>query len=122
MGLLTGKYREGVPADSRGAVKGMGFLVKTLTDPDKNAVVANLQAVASDLDCSLAQLAVTWTLKNPRVSSVIMGASRVAQLQENLRALDVVARPTPEVMARIDAICTAGNKEITWNTSTSATK
>ncbi|HNV58945.1 MAG TPA: aldo/keto reductase [Rhodoferax sp.] len=101
-GLLTGKYRDGVPEGSRGAVKGMDFLLKGLTDPAKNAAVSKLAVVAAELGCSLSQLAIAWTAHNPRVSTVIMGASRLPQLQDNLGAMDVVAKLTPEVMAKID--------------------
>jgi len=102
-GLLTGKYDGGVPPDSRGAVKGYEWLAERLTDAAKLAQVRRLAPVARDLGCTMAQLAIAWCLKNPRVSTVITGASRVAQVHENMKALDVVPRLTPEVMARIDA-------------------
>ncbi len=103
-GLLTGKYRDGVPADSRGSVQGMGFLVERLTDSAKNAAVTQLEGVARDLGCSVAQLAIAWAAHNPRVSSVITGASKISQLRDNLGAVEVLPKLTPEVMARIDAI------------------
>ncbi len=103
-GLLTGKYQAGVPAGSRGALENMAFLRDGLTSPAKNAAVAQLAPIASALGCTLAQLAVAWVLKNPRVSTVITGASRVAQLQDNLGALTVAEQLTPELMARIDAV------------------
>src|SRR5512133_1912946 len=103
-GLLTGKYRNGIPAGSRGALEGMGFLVNALTDVAKNAAVAQLETITSDLGCSLSQLAIAWVARNPRVSTVITGASRLSQLQDNLRAVDVIPRLTPEVLARIDEI------------------
>lgn len=103
-GLLTGKYRNGVPSGSRGALEGMGFLVKGLTDAAKNAAVAQLEAVAVELGCTLPQLAIAWVARNPRVSTVITGASKVSQLQDNLRAVDVLPKLTPEVLARIDEI------------------
>src|SRR5689334_7769831 len=78
-GLLTGKYRNGVPKDSRGAIPRMSFLVEDLTDAKKNAAVGELEKVAKELGCTLAQLSLAWCAKNPRVSSVITGASRVAQ-------------------------------------------
>ena len=106
-GLLTGKYQSGVPEGSRGAMPSMGFLVKGLTDAPKNAAVAKLAGVAAELDCSLAQLAIAWTVRNPRVSTVITGASRLSQLQDNLGALAVVPKLTPEVVERIDQICAA---------------
>jgi len=105
-GLLTGKYRAGVPEGSRGAMPSMGFLVKGLTDAARNAAVTELAAVAAELDCSLAQLAIAWAARNPCVSTVIMGASRLSQLQDNLGALAVLPRFTPEVLARIDQLCT----------------
>jgi len=103
-GLLTGKYREGVPAGSRGALESSSFLVKGLTDAARNAAVGELQAVAADLGCSVAQLAIAWAAKNPRISSVITGASRLGQLQHNLGAVAVLPLLTPEVMQRIEAI------------------
>ena len=103
-GLLTGKYLHGVPADSRGALQGMGFLLPGLTDPAKNAAVSQLAAIASDLGGNVAQLAIAWANRNPRVSSVILGASQQAQLQDNLGALALTPKLTPEVLERIDAI------------------
>ena len=103
-GLLTGKYLDGVPDGSRGALPGYEWLQGTLTDPDRNTKVRNLQKVADDLDCTLAQLSIAWCAKNPRVSTVITGASRVAQVQENMLALDVMPRLDAAVMARIDEI------------------
>ena len=103
-GLLTGKYREGLPAGSRGAMESMAFLREELTDAKKNAAVAQLAPIAAELGGTLAQLAIAWITKNPRVSSVITGASQLSQLQDNLGALDVADKLTPELMARIDAI------------------
>ncbi len=104
-GLLTGKYRNGVPKGSRGSRKDMDFLVSGLTDDAKNSAVTKLQAVAHDLDCTVGQLAIAWAARNPHVSTVITGASKMEQLQDNLGALDVVSRLTPDVMAQIDKIC-----------------
>lgn len=103
-GLLTGKYRSGAPAGSRGAMDNMAFLRDGLLDPAKNAAVAQLEPIAAELGGTLAQLAIAWVAHNPRVSSVITGASRVEQLQANLGALALVERLTPEVLARIDAV------------------
>ena len=105
-GLLTGKYRSGVPADSRGAMPNMAFLVKGLTDAAKNAAVARLEPIAQELGGSLAQLAIAWINRNPRVSTVILGASKLSQLQDNLGALALTPRLTPEVLERIDAVTT----------------
>ncbi|WP_326534817.1 potassium channel beta subunit family protein [Pseudorhodoferax sp.] len=109
-GLLTGKYKDGVPEGSRGAVGNYAFLLDGLTHPARNAAVASLKPVADELGCSLAQLAIAWVAKNPRVSSVITGASRTEQLQQNLGALAVIDKLTPAVLERMDGI-TAGLAE-----------
>ena len=103
-GLLTGKYRDGVPAGSRGALEGMGFLVKGLTDAAKNAALAELETVATELGCNLSQLAIAWAARNPAVSTVITGASKISQLRDNLGAVDVIAKLTPQWLTRIDEI------------------
>ncbi|WP_041609191.1 potassium channel beta subunit family protein [Thiomonas arsenitoxydans] len=103
-GLLTGKYRQGIPAGSRGAMQNVSFLRDGLLDARKNAAVGELEAIAQQLDCSVAQLALAWVAHNPRVSSVILGASKLSQLQENLGALSVLPKLTPEVLAQMDAI------------------
>ena len=103
-GLLTGKYKDGVPPDSRGAIQRMQFLVADLTDRKKNAAVAQVGDVAKDLGCTTAQLALAWCLRNKRVSTVITGASRVSQVEENLKASDIVSKLTPAVLERIDGI------------------
>jgi voltage-dependent potassium channel beta subunit len=103
-GLLTGKYLEGVPEDSRASLEGYDWLKDMLTDEQKNAVVRELKGVADDLDCTLAQLAIAWCASNPRVSTVITGASRVEQVHENMKALEVLPKLDDEVKARIDAI------------------
>jgi voltage-dependent potassium channel beta subunit len=102
-GLLTGKYLDGVPEGSRAALPGYEWLRDLLTDPDRNAAVRRLAAVADDLGCSLAQLSLAWCARNPRVSTVITGASRVEQVHENMGALDVLDRLDDDVVARIDA-------------------
>lgn len=103
-GLLTGKYRDGVPPGSRGALDNMRWMVEGLTDKGKNAAVAELAGIAAELGGNVAQLAIAWANHNPRVSTVILGASKIAQLQDNLGALALSPQLTPEVMARIDAI------------------
>jgi aryl-alcohol dehydrogenase-like predicted oxidoreductase len=75
------------------------------------AKVAALEPVAKELGCTLAQLAIAWCLKNPFVSTVITGASRVSQVHENLKAADFTDALTPEVMARIDVIFGVKKKE-----------
>jgi voltage-dependent potassium channel beta subunit len=103
-GLLSGKYNDGIPADSRGALKGFEWLLPRLTNPAQLSKVRALQDVAAGLGCSMAQLALAWCLKNPNVSSVITGASRVSQVHENMKALDVAAQLTPEVLEKIDTV------------------
>jgi voltage-dependent potassium channel beta subunit len=102
-GLLTGKYNEGVPQDSRAALKGYEWLQRGIT-PERIATVRNLQPIADELGCSLAQLALAWCLKNPNVSTVITGASRASQVGENMKALDISKQLTPELMERIEGV------------------
>jgi voltage-dependent potassium channel beta subunit len=101
-GLLTGKYFDGVPEGSRAALPGYEWLRDLVTDPARNDKVRRLAAVAEDLDCSLAQLAIAWCLRNPHVSTVITGASRVEQVHENLAALDVLERLDDATVDRIE--------------------
>jgi len=105
-GLLTGKYNDGIPPDSRGTLKGFEWLAERLTEPHQIATVRKLVPIADDLNCTMAQLALAWCLKNPHVSTVITGASRVAQVHENLGALDVVPKLDAAVMAHIAAVLT----------------
>ena len=102
-GLLTGKYNAGIPPDSRGTLKGYEWLAERLSNPAQIAVVARLVPIAGDLGCTLAQLALAWCLKNPNVSTVITGASRPAQVTENMQAIAVVPKLETGVMARIEA-------------------
>jgi voltage-dependent potassium channel beta subunit len=101
-GLLTGKYLDGVPEGSRAEV--MDWLKDRLTDEEANAKVRELKAVADDIGCSLAQLSIAWCAKNPNVSTVITGASRVEQVHENMAALDVMDELTDERMERIEEL------------------
>jgi voltage-dependent potassium channel beta subunit len=103
-GLLTGKYRKGVPDGSRGAMPRMKFLVEGLTDKARNDAVGSLETVARELGCTTAQLAIAWCAKNPHVSTVITGASRVDQVRENLKAAEVVPLLTAPILERIDKI------------------
>ena len=102
-GLLTGKYKDGVPEGSRGALQNMSWLRETLTDPEKNAKVARFAEIASDLSCTPAQLAIAWCGHNPHVSTVITGASTTKQLEENLGALDVLPKLDETVVSRIES-------------------
>lgn len=102
-GMLTGKYKEGIPADSRGALPGYEWLANALQDKAKIEVVERLRPIAEGLGTNLAKFSIAWCVKNPNVSSVILGASRMGQLEENLAALDVLPKLTPEVMSAVDA-------------------
>jgi voltage-dependent potassium channel beta subunit len=103
-GLLTGKYRQGVPAGSRGALENVAWMRESLLDAKKNAAVGLLEPIAQELGCTLAQLALAWAAKNPRVSTVITGASHTEQLKANLGALAVMDKLTPEFVTRIEAV------------------
>ena len=103
-GLLTGKYNDGVPSDSRGALEGLEWLRKELTNTERLAKVASLKPVADQMGATLAQFSLAWCLQNPRVSTVITGASRVQQVHENIKALEFVDSFTPEVMREIDRV------------------
>ena len=103
-GLLTGKYSQGIPAESRGALEGFDWLHDQLTDKEKLAKVRALEPIAKELNCTLSQLALAWCLKNPFVSTVITGASRVEQVHENMKAADVAPKLTREILERIDGI------------------
>jgi voltage-dependent potassium channel beta subunit len=103
-GLLTGKYVNGVPEDSRANLQGYEWLRDSIVRPERIEKVKALLPIAQELDCTLAQMSLAWCLKNPNVSTVITGASRPEQIGENMKALDVVAKLTPEVMGRINTI------------------
>lgn len=103
-GLLSGKYIDGMPDDSRAALPGYEWLRAMLTDERSNAKVKALKAMTDELDCTLAQLSLAWCTKNPHVSTVITGASRVDQVKENMAALEVAAQLDGETMARIDEL------------------
>jgi voltage-dependent potassium channel beta subunit len=102
-GLLTGKYNNGIPQDSRAALQGYEWLQESIT-PERIAKVRQLEPIANELGCTLAQLALAWCLKNPNVSTVITGASRPEQVPENMKALDVAPKLTDQVMGRIEGI------------------
>jgi aryl-alcohol dehydrogenase-like predicted oxidoreductase len=102
-GLLTGKYRDGIPEDSRGALEGYDWLAEELTNERALARVERLRPIAEELGCTMAQLAIAWCATNPNVSTVITGASRPSQVTENFAALDVIPRLDDELLARIDA-------------------
>jgi voltage-dependent potassium channel beta subunit len=103
-GLLTGKYQNGIPKDSRAALKGYSWLHKRMTDTESLDKVRALEPIAKDLSCTIAQLSIAWILKNPNVSTVITGASRVEQVRENMRAAEISGKVTPEIVGKIDQV------------------
>jgi voltage-dependent potassium channel beta subunit len=103
-GLLTGKYIQGIPEGSRGTLEGYDWLREQLTDKEKLAKVQALEPITQELECTLSQLAIAWCLKNPYVSTVITGASRVEQVHENMKADEVAPKLTPEILERIDQV------------------
>jgi len=104
VGLLSGKYNQGIPADSRLAMKDLDWLKESHYKPELIEKVKALAPIAADLGCTLAQMAIAWCLKNPNVSSIITGASRPEQVHENMKALEVVPKLTSIVMEQIDAV------------------
>ncbi len=103
-GLLSGKYLQGIPEGSRASLPGYEWLRDSILHPQRLEKVRALQPIASELGCTLSQLAIAWCLKNPNISTVITGASRVEQVHENMRALEVVEKLTQDVMQRIEAV------------------
>ena len=103
-GLLTGKYNNGIPADSRGTLKGYEWLQEKLTDKKSLIIVRELGKLAGELGIPLSHLSLAWCLTNPNVSTVITGASRVEQVKENMKAIDALPLLTAEVLKRIDKI------------------
>lgn len=103
-GMLTGKYKAGIPKGSRGDLDGYNWLENHLTDKEKLAKVAALEPLAEEMGASLAQFSLAWCLQNPYVSTVITGASRVDQVHENMKAMEFVDKFTLEVMEKIDEI------------------
>ena len=101
-GLLTGKYSEGIPQDSRGSLPGYEFLKNQLTDKTSIQKVENLKVISDEIGCSLAQLAIAWCTLNKNVSTVITGASRVEQVRENLASLEVAEQIDEELIKRIE--------------------
>lgn len=106
-GLLTGKYNTGIPQETRVTLKGFEWLREDFeSDEARQNIekVRQLMPIASDLGITIAQLALAWCLKNPHVSTVITGASKVSQVDENMKALDAVEKLTPDVMDRIETV------------------
>ncbi|MHB0965232.1 MAG: potassium channel beta subunit family protein [Bellilinea sp.] len=107
-GVLSGKYANGIPADSRAALPGFDWLQEHQITSERIEKVKHLSAIAADLGCTMSQLALAWCLMNPNVSTVITGASRPEQVVENMKAIDVEDKLTPEIMEKIELVL--GNK------------
>lgn len=110
-GLLTGKYNQGIPKGTRVSLEGYEWLRENFESEQaqKNIEkVKKLMPVAEELECTMAQLALAWCLKNPNVSTVITGASKPEQVNENMKALNVAEKLSADVMEEIDQIL--GNK------------
>jgi aryl-alcohol dehydrogenase-like predicted oxidoreductase len=103
-GLLTGKYNNGIPADSRLAVEGFDWLKERTYVEAKIEKVKQLQTLANDLGVSLAALSIAWCIKNPNVTTAILGATKKEQLVDNIKALDAFALITPEITQKIEEI------------------
>ncbi|MGV3657953.1 MAG: potassium channel beta subunit family protein [Chitinophagaceae bacterium] len=103
-GLLTGKYNDGIPEDSRFALQGYDWLKDRFMVEDKLAKVKALTEFSKELGVPVSTLSIAWTLKNPNVTTAILGATRRSQLEENLKTLEVLPLLTDEVMKKIEDI------------------
>lgn len=102
-GLLSGKYKDGIPKDSRFALPGYEWLQERWYHDEVIETIEKLRPIAESLGCTMSQLAIAWVAHNPNVSTVITGASKLSQLEENLGALDVLPKLTPDVLKKVDA-------------------
>ena len=103
-GLLSGKYNDGIPKGSRFALEGFDWLKDRWITDDKIKKVKKLSELADKLDITTAALSIAWCLKNPNVSTVILGATKKQQLLANLKSLDALPKLTTEVMEKIESI------------------
>lgn len=103
-GFLTGKYLNGIPDDSRLAIQGFDWLKERWVQEAKIEKVKKLAVLAQEMGVSLAELAIAWTIKNPNVTTAILGATKKQQLEENLKALQVLPLLTAEIMEKIEQI------------------
>ena len=103
-GLLAGKYNEGIPPGTRGALPGYEWLRENVFTPQNIKTVKALQPIAKELGCTMAQLALAWCRRNDDVSTVITGATKADQVEENMKSLDFVQALTEDVMERIEGI------------------
>jgi voltage-dependent potassium channel beta subunit len=104
-GMLTGKYNKGeIPEGSRADLDNFEWMKERVQNEQKLAVTRKLAEVADDLGVSMAQLSLAWVLKNPNVSTVITGASKISQVEENMKAVEIKKQLTEDVMERINGI------------------
>ncbi len=103
-GLLSGKYLDGIPEGSRLALENYSWLKERMMQEEKLGKVRKLLAVANELGTTLATLSIAWCIKNPYVTTAILGATKEMQLAENLEAVALYERLTPEIMAEIEGI------------------
>ena len=103
-GLLTGKYNNGIPEGSRLAIEGFEWLKDKQYSEAKVEKIKKLLPLTEQIQCSLATLSIAWCIKNPDVSTAILGATKKEQLLENLKALDVLPQLTNEVMQQIEEV------------------
>ena len=101
-GMLTGKYNDGIPGDSRLALPEFQSMKGMAYSEEKVERARAFKTIADELGISMANLAIAWVLKNPRVTTAILGASKKSQLEENLKSLDISTRLTPEQIQRIE--------------------
>ncbi len=106
-GVLTGKYASGIPKDSRANIKGYDWLkekIESSEGKERISKTIKLKEIADELEIPLSQMAIAWCLKNPNVSTVILGASRLEQLKENMKSLSCVEKLSLPIMNRINKI------------------
>ena len=103
-GILTGKYNEGIPKNSRLALTEMSWLKDRLIGEDKLKKVKKLSDLATKLGVTTASLSIAWCIKNPHVTTAILGATKKQQLLDNLKAIEVIEKLTPDVMEKIEKI------------------
>lgn len=113
-GLLTGKYNNGIPEDSRFALQGFDWLKDRFMAEDKLSKVRQLTAFAKELGTPLSTLSIAWAIHNPNVTTAILGATKKEQLTENLKALEVLPKLTPEVIERIEGIMQTKPRETSF--------
>jgi len=103
-GVLTGKYNNGIPEKSRLSLPEMAWLKDKVMTEDKLKKVKELTEIAKELGTSMASLSIAWCIKNPHVTTAILGATKKEQLTDNLKAIEVIEKLTPEVLEKIEGI------------------